>query len=125
MKRKVLCIALALLMSMMVTIPSFAENSEEPVLERAGVTFSFGLKQISVAQYRMWARIDNPVAASISASVALYDVSYNYITSSSTTSSATTINLSKYVSLSSGTYHVRLTIFVNGSIYSSEHTYNI
>lgn len=125
MKRKVLCIALALLMCMMVTLPTFADGEAETPLDRAGVTASFGLKNISGSTYKMWAIIKNPLTVSISAKLSLYDASYNYITSVSTVSSSLTIPLSKYVTLSSGTYHVRLSYTVNGTTYSSERTYVI
>ena len=47
MKRKVLCVTLALLMCMMVTVPTFAESSAKTPSEKALVTASFGLKHVS------------------------------------------------------------------------------
>ncbi len=123
MKRKVLCIALALLMCMMITLPTFAEGEEDTPSERAFISASFGLKNTSGSTYKMWAKINNPNEVSVHATLALYDVSYNYITSVSTTSSSLLINLGKYVSLSSGTYHLRLNYTVEGSNYSWEKTY--
>jgi hypothetical protein len=126
MKRKVLCIALALLMCMMVTLPTFADGEADTPPERAEITAVFGLKHISGSTYRMWAILKNPNTANIQATLALYDVSYNYITSVSTTSSSITISLNKYVTLSSGTYHIRITYKVNdSSIYAFERTYSI
>lgn len=125
MKRKVLCIALALLMSMMVTLPTFADGTVETQGERAEITTTYGLTHISGTQYKMWARIKNPNAVSVTATLALYDTSYNYITSVSTISSNTTISLSKYVTLLSGTYHLRLNFTADGITHSSEKTYNI
>jgi len=126
MKKKVICIALALLMCMMVTLTSVADGSTEDMpTERASIVASFGLKHISGSTYKMWAKIHNPSAANVTATLSLYDASYSYITSVSTTSSSTTINLSKNVSLSSGIYYVRLSYTVDGSSYSSERAYNI
>lgn len=125
MKRKVLCISLALLMCMMVTLPTFADSETEAPPERALISASFGLKNTSGTSYKMWAKINNPNVVSVHASLALYDASYNYITSVSTTSSSMLINLSKYVSLSSGTYHLRLSYSAEGSTYSWEKTYNL
>ena len=125
MKRKVLCIALALLMCMMVTVPTFADTSEEKPLERAEISASFGLKHISGSTYRMWAKINNPTEVSVYAILTLYDASYNQIDSIYTISSNPTISLNKYVTLSSGTYHLRLTITADGATQTAEKTYSI
>lgn len=125
MKRKILCIALALLMCMMVTAPTFADGEAEMPPEKAGITVTYGLTNISGSTYKMWAKIKNPIGVSVSATLALYDASYNYITSISTTSTLTTINLGKYVSLSSGTYHLRISYIAEGSGHSFEKTYTI
>ncbi len=125
MKRKVLCIALALLMCMMVTLPTFADGSAEMPPERAFIAATFGLTHVSGSTYKMWARIDNPLGISVHAKLTLYNVSYTEITSLSTTSTNTNINLSQNVNLSSGTYHLILTYTANGSTYSREKTYTI
>ncbi len=125
MKRKVLCIALALLMCMMVTLPTFADGEAETPPERAGITASFGLKHISGSTYRMWAKLNNPTQASVYARLTLYDSSYNSVASIYTTSTNILISLSKDVSLSSGTYHLRLSYTVDGVTYSAERTYNL
>lgn len=125
MKKKVLCIALALLMCMMVITPTLADNDNEVQQERALVSVSFGLKHLSGSSYKMWAKINNPNTVSVSATLALYDASYNYIASVSLTSTNMIINLSKHVTLSSGTYHLRLNYKVNGTTHSTERTYSI
>ena len=125
MKRKVLCIALALLLCMMVTVPSFAESSAKTPSEKALVTASFGLKHISGSTYKMWAIINNPERVTITVTLKLYDSSYNYITGIGTTSSSPIISISKNVTLSSGTYHLRLSYTVDGSTYTAEKTYII
>lgn len=125
MKRKVLCIALALLLCMMVTVPSFAESSAKSPSEKALVTASFGLKHISGSTYKMWAIINNPERVTITVTLKLYDSSYNYITGIGTTSSSPIISISKNVTLSSGTYHLRLSYTVDGSTYTAEKTYII
>ena len=125
MKRKVLCIALALLMCMMVTLPTFADDSAETPPERASITVSYGLKHISASTYRMWAKIYNPQEVTVSAKLTLYDASYHQIASVSKTSSNPIINLSKSVTLSSGTYHLRLTYAADGSTYTVEKTYSV
>jgi hypothetical protein len=125
MKRKVLCIALALLMCMMVSVPTFAEISAETPPERAPISATFGLKHISESTYKMWAKINNPLGVSVFARLTLYNVSYSPITSVSTTSTYTTISLSQNVTLSSGTYHLILTITADGQTHSYEKTYTI
>lgn len=125
MKKKVLCIALALVMCMMLIPHTFADNDAEPLPERAWITASFGLKNISGSTYKMWAVLNNPEGATVVVTLKLYDASYNYITGIGTTSSNPIISLSKNMTLSSGTYHLRLSYTVDGSTYSSEKTYNI
>lgn len=125
MKRKALCFALALLMCMMVAAPTFADSSAETPLGRALITASYGLKHVSGSTYKMWAKIGNPEGVTVIVKLTLYDASYNYITSISKTSTNTIISLSKNVTLSSGTYHLRLTYSADGATYSAEKTYTI
>ncbi len=125
MKRKILCIALALLMCMMVTVLTYADNSAETLSERAVISATFGLKHISGSTYKMWAKIENPLEVSVYARLTLYNISYTQITSVNTTSTNATINLNQNVTLSSGTYHLILTYTADGSTYSSEKTYTI
>ena len=125
MKRKVLCIALALLMCMMVTLPTFAETEAETPPERAFITASFGLTHVSGSTYKMWAIINNPTRVSVYARLTLYNVSYSQIASVCTTSTNKTINLEYNVTLSPGTYHLILTYTADGSTYSFEKTYTI
>ncbi len=73
----------------------------------------------------MWAKIYNPTGVSVSATLTLYNISYSSIASVSTMSTNTTINLSRNVMLSSGTYHLILTYTADGATYSAEKTYNI
>ena len=125
MKRKVLCIALALLMCMMVTLPTFADGSTESVPERAGIIVVFGLTNISGSTYKMWAKISNPQGVYVTAVLTLYNASYTPISSVSSASSNTSINMSKNVTLSPGTYHLRLTYTADGTTHSFEKTYTI
>ncbi len=125
MKRKVLCIALSLLMCMMVALPTFADGEAETPPERAPISATFGLKHVSGSTYRMWAIINNPLEVSVSATLTLYNISYTQIASVSTTSTNITIKLNHNVTLSSGTYHLILTYTADGSTYSSEKTYTI
>ena len=125
MKRKALCFALALLMCMMVAAPTFADSSAETPFGRALITASYGLKHVSGSTYKMWAKIGNPEGVTVIVKLTLYDASYNYITSISKTSTNTIISLSKNVTLSSGTYHLRLTYSADGATYSAEKTYTI
>ena len=125
MKRKVLCITLALLMCMMVTVPAFADGEAETPEERALITASFGLKHISGSTYRMWAIINNPMEMTVNATLTLYDASYNPISSITKTSSNPTISLMKDVMLSSGTYHLQLSYTVSGTTHTAEKTYSI
>lgn len=124
MKKKAICIFLALLMCMMSVVPAFADDSAETPPERAGITASFGLKHIFGSSYRMWAKLNNPTQASVYARLTLYDSSYNYIASIYKTSSNPLISLNKDVTLSSGTYHLRLSYTVDGVTYSAERTYS-
>ncbi len=125
MKKKAICIVLALLMCMMVTLPTFADSITETPEERATVTAAFGLKNISGSTYKMWAKIDNPLGVSVNARLTVYNVSYSQIASVSTTSTNTIISLNRTVALSSGTYHLILTYTADGSTYSFEKTYSI
>lgn len=125
MKRKVLCIALALLMCMTAAVPTFADGAEETPPEKSGITFDFGLTHISGSTYRMWAIINNPQGANVTAVLILYNALYLPISIVNTASSSTSIYMSKNVTLSSGTYHLRLTCSVDGSTYTSEKTYTI
>ena len=125
MKRKVLCITLALLMCMMVTLPTFADYDPETPPERVLITASFGLKHISGSTYKMWAKLNNLNEASVSVTLVLYDAAYNHIASVGTVSSNMLISLGKTITLSSGTYHLRLNYTVNGSTHSYERTYVI
>lgn len=125
MRKKALCIALALLMCMMVTLPTFADGSAKTPPYRADITASFGLKHISGSTYKMWARIVNPMEVPVSATLTLYNASYSPVASVSTNASYPTIGLNKNVSLSSGTYYLRLSYTVSGSTYSFEKTYHI
>lgn len=125
MKRKVLCIALALLMCIMVTAPTFADGEAETPLERAPITASFGLKQISGSTYKMWAKLNNPAQVSVYTRLTLYDSSYNQIASIYTISSDILISISKNVTLSSGTYYLRLTYTADGATHTVQKTYNV
>lgn len=125
MKRKVLCFALALLMCMMIAAPAFADSSAETLPERALINASFGIKLVSGSTYLMWAKIQNPEGVTVSATLTLFDSTYTSVESISTTSSNTIINLRKNVSLSSGTYHLRLSYTADGATYTAEKTYNL
>ena len=125
MKKKVLCIALALLMCMMVAVPAFADGGEETPPERVDITSSFGLYHVSGSTYKMWAEISNINEATVNVTLALYYASYSLVRAIGTVSSDPIISLDKNVSLSSGTYYLRLTITVNGSTHAWEIAYNI
>lgn len=125
MRKKSLCVVLALVMCMMVALPTFADNDAKITPNRAEISASFGLKLVSGSTYKMWARLNNPTGASVYARLTLYDASYNSIASINTTSTSSTISLNKNLTLSSGTYHLRLSYTVDGSTTSAERTYNI
>ena len=125
MKRKVLCIALALLMCMMVTVPAFADAEKETPPERGAVDISFSLKHNSGLSYKMRATITNLAEENIIVSLILYDASYNYITSCSTTSSSTIFTIWKNVTLLPGTYHLVLYYEADTSSGSYERTYHL
>ncbi len=125
MKKKVICIVLALLMSLLVTIPSSADDSSIIQPNRALISASFGLKNVSGSTYKMWARINNPEEVSVFARLTLYDASYNCVASVYKTSSNPTISLNKSIVLASGTYHLQLSYTADGATYSVERTYTI
>ena len=110
---------------MMVTLPTFADGSAETPPERVEISASYGLKHISGSSYKMWVKINNPNAANVSATLVLYNASHNYITSVGTNSSSTLISFSKVVTLSTGTYYLRLNYTVNGTTHSFEKMYSI
>ena len=123
MKRKVLSIALALLMCLTIALPTFADNSAETPPERYVIQSSYDLFYLYGIQYKMSADIINILGDSITVTLALYDVSYNYITSVSKTTTDQSIKLFKDAYLQSGTYHLRLTYRVDGTWHSFEKTY--
>lgn len=125
MRKKVLCVVLALLMCVMVTVPAIAESDVEMPLNRADITASFGLKHISGSTYRMWAKINNPEQVSVFVRLTLYDSSYAPVASIYKTSSSSLISLYKDLTLFSGTYHLRLSYTASGMTYTFEKTYNI
>lgn len=125
MRRKVLCITLALLMCMMVTMPTFAEDEAETLPERASIAVTFGLTHVSGSTYNMWAKIINPQSASVTAALFLFNSSYIPVASVGTTSTNVFINFGKNVTLSSGTYHLRITYMADGQTYSIQKTYMI
>ena len=106
MKRKVLCVALALLMCMAVTLPTFADGSAETQPERA--LAAFGLHHNSGSYYTMWAKLSNPDGNLLVVKLELFDAAYNQIAVTGTISSDTVIQVSKGVTLSTGTYYLRL-----------------
>lgn len=125
MKRKVLCIALALLMCMMVTVPTFADAEKEAPPERAVILVSFSLKHVSGTTYKMKATITNLANENVLASLILYDASHNYITSVSGSSSDYMFTISKNVNLSSGTYYLELSYLADTSENTCEKVYHI
>ena len=52
MKRNCLCVFLALLLCLSLTVPTFAESDPEPP-DRVTVPYSFGLKHVSGSTYKM------------------------------------------------------------------------
>ncbi|MBQ1820037.1 MAG: hypothetical protein II117_00400 [Clostridia bacterium] len=125
MKKRILSIALALLMCMTVTLPTFADSEAESPSDRAGITVTYGLTNVSGSSYRMWAKIINLSETAVYAKLTLYDASYNQITFTFTISSNPLINLNKNITLSSGTYHVRLMYIADGASHTYEKTYSI
>ena len=87
MKKKALCIALALVMCMMLVLPAFADNEADTPPERAEITSSFGLYHASGSTYKMWAKNVNINEATVNATLALYDASYNLVKAIGTVSS--------------------------------------
>ncbi len=125
MKRKILSIVLALLMCMMVTVPTFADGEADTPPERANIIATFKLSHQSGSTYKMWADITNPTMVPVNVTLTLYNVSYSTIAVVEKASSGISFSLSKEVSLSSGIYHLWLSYTVSGSYYAFEKTYNI
>lgn len=125
MKRKVLCIALALLMCMMVSVPAFADAEKEVPPDRSAITISYSLKHVSGSTYKMRAKFINPENENIIANLILYDASHNYITSVSGSSSEIVFIFSKQVNLSSGTYYLELVYIADTSESTLEKVYHI
>ena len=124
MRKKVFCVALALLMCLMIAVPTFADSKPETP-DRAVIGVTFGLKHVSGSSYKMWATILNPGEQNVIANLILYDASYNYITSVSRSSSSSVFYLGKNVTLSSGTYHLRINYVGDTVSQTLEKTYNI
>lgn len=125
MKRKVLCLALALLMCMMVTLPTFADNEADTPPERAAITFSFGLTHTSGSMYRMWAHITNLNGEQVTVVLKLMNGSHIKLVSIGTVSSETSFYISQEVSLLPGTYYLRISLSGNTVSRSAEKTYYI
>ena len=114
MKRKVLCITLALLMCMMVTVPTFADGEADTPPERTCFAVSFGLNHVSGSTYEIWAQVLNPAGETIDADLALLTAGFTNIITVGTTCSNQVFYLSRNVNLpSSGTYYLRLTVRSN------------
>jgi hypothetical protein len=126
MKRKVLCIVLALLMCTAAALPTFADAERETPPDRAGITASFGMTNVSGSTYKIWARLVNPTEVMVYAAVGLYDASGNAIAGTSTWSSNILISLNTTATLTSGTYYVRIGyIPIGGTAHAFERVYNI
>lgn len=123
MKKKTICIILALLMSLMITLPASADGFADMQPQRTGITASFGLKHISGSKYRMWARINNLEESSVFVRLTIYNSSNIAISSICKTSSNLLISLNKDITLYSGTYHLKLSYTVDGVTYTAERTY--
>lgn len=110
---------------MMVTLPTFADDFERSPFNRAGLGVSFGLKNTSGSSYKMWAKILNPAAENVSVSLKLYDSSYHPLASITTTSSDSIIYISKVLTLSSGSFHLRISYSGATVSQTLEKTYSI
>ena len=125
MKKKVLCIALALLLCVLGAMPTFADG-EEAQQNREAITVSFALEHVSGSTYRMWAKILNPGGVTVDADLELLTAGFTLITSVGATSSNHIFSFSKNVSLpSSGTYYLRLTVQGNNIWETAQKTYYI
>ncbi len=125
MKRKCLCLILALLMCLSLTVPTFADAEKPEPQERANVYCTFRLTHVSGSTYRMRATVNNPDRALLTVLLVLYDSGNNPIESVTAVSSDLTISLSKNVSLSSGTYRLCITILGMNVLQTFEKTYSI
>ncbi len=127
MKKKWLCLVLALLMCMAVTVPSFAaaDADADTQPDRAAISVSFGLDHVSGSTYKMWARVLNPAAEQVTVNLVLYDASYNVVDSIYAISSKVIFTISKNKTLSSGTYHLRVTVIGNTVSSTYEKNYSI
>lgn len=110
MKKKVLCVILALLMCMMATLPAFADGEAERESDRNSVLYSFGLSHVSGSTYNMHARVVNYEGALMTVGLGVYDANDNLVSAVGAASTDELITLSKNVSLSSGTYYLRISI---------------
>ena len=126
MKKKVLCIALALLLCLLGAMPTFADGEEEAQQNREAITVSFALEHVSGSTYRMWAKILNPGGVTVDADLVLLTAGFTVISSCGATSSNHIFNFSKNVSLpSSGTYYLRLIVQGNNIHETMQKTYFI
>lgn len=125
MKKRFLSILLALLICMLVIVPTFADGETETPPDRAGITVSFGLKHLSGSTYRMWAKIINLNEEPVTAALKLMNGSYIKLVSIGMTSSEAIFYFYKDVSLLPGTYHLRLSYAGNTVSQSVEKTYYI
>ena len=124
MKRNCLCVFLALLLCLSLTVPTFAESDPEPP-DRVTVPYSFGLKHVSGSTYKMKANVTNTNEQPLTILLALYDSGNNPVDSILTLSSDPLISLSKTVSLSPGTYVLQISIIGLNVGQTAHKTYHI
>lgn len=110
MKKKVLCVVLALLMCTMVSLPTFADGeADTPEQNRTALVVYAGLTHVSGSMYDMWAEVFNPAEESVHINLQLFNGSYIRLISIGTTSTEILFGITREVSLLPGTYHLRVT----------------
>ncbi len=115
MKKKLLCVSLVLMMCLMAAMPTFADNQNTGEIKSA-LQVSGDLYHVTGSQYTAWARVLNPALEHVSLTMGLYDANNNLITMSGKTSSDAIVKVSSTVTLTSGTYVMK--IWVTGNTVS-------
>lgn len=110
MRKKALSIVLAALMCLMTATPVLADNESKTPPERGLIEVTFDLDHVSGSTYNMNAEITNYLSEQVTVGLGIFDSDYNLIASVGTVSTNPIIYLSKNVSLSPGTYYLRIAV---------------
>ncbi len=112
MKKKLLCVSLVLMMCLMAAMPTFAEDQNTGAIKSA-LQVSGDLYHVTGSQYTAWARVINPALEHVSITLGLYDSNNGLVALVGKTSSDAMIKVSASVTLTPGTYTMKVWVAGN------------